>query len=206
MKTLSVLLLGLLCQTVWAQDTVPLPPSIPAKQTNATSTLHIIRNVVVPQPAPKQVQVSWTYGWPVYGYDLLSGSTPNLGSMTKLLSTQTNQVVVPAAGIGLSFFRVLAYPQTNSTTLVTWGAVTNTYYYCLYYGPGSRTYTNMVPVTNTTSYLFTNLPYNGKFFFSVTSVNLNGVESDYSEEYAYKTPTWDTNLIAPPKVSVKLVP
>jgi len=60
--------------------------------------------------------------------------------------------------------------------------------YTLYYGVGSRQYTNRTSVgniTNVTSLLPTR---NQQFFFAVTAYNSAGLESDFSNEASYFTP------------------
>lgn len=53
--------------------------------------------------------------------------------------------------------------------------------YHVYYGPGSKLYTEMVDVGNTTTYKVSNL-VPGKYYLAVTAYDTAGNETDFSEE------------------------
>ena len=61
--------------------------------------------------------------------------------------------------------------------------------YKTYYGPGSRTYTNIVDVGNVTSNRLFALTPGATYFFAVTAYNTSGDESDFSDEIAYTVPS-----------------
>jgi hypothetical protein len=57
--------------------------------------------------------------------------------------------------------------------------------YRIYYGVGSRTYTNMVDTGTATNATIANLVAGATYYFAATSYNLLGLESDYSTEASY---------------------
>ncbi|HLH54530.1 MAG TPA: hypothetical protein VKY92_13020, partial [Verrucomicrobiae bacterium] len=59
----------------------------------------------------------------------------------------------------------------------------------IYYGPGTRNYTNMVPVGSANSVSVSNLVSGTTYYFAATSYTLAGLESDYSAEALYTAPT-----------------
>jgi hypothetical protein len=54
--------------------------------------------------------------------------------------------------------------------------------YRLYYGTASQAYSQVIDVGNTTQVTVSNLNQGGTYFFVVTAYNLQGAESDYSNE------------------------
>ena len=60
--------------------------------------------------------------------------------------------------------------------------------YNLYFGGASRTYTNMASVGNTTSATVDGLIEGKTYFFAVTAYDVDGDESDYSDETVYIVP------------------
>ncbi|HSU56339.1 MAG TPA: fibronectin type III domain-containing protein [Candidatus Dormibacteraeota bacterium] len=54
--------------------------------------------------------------------------------------------------------------------------------YYVYYGPGSRFYTNRIPITGGSSAEISGLMEGDTYFFAVTAFNTNGLESDFSDE------------------------
>jgi hypothetical protein len=60
--------------------------------------------------------------------------------------------------------------------------------YNLYYGGASRSYTNMIPVGNTTNAVVGGLTEGKTYFFAVTAYDAYGDESDYSDETVYIIP------------------
>ena len=61
--------------------------------------------------------------------------------------------------------------------------------YRVYYGPASRTYTNLVNVGRTNFGRVTGLLDGKAYFFAVTAYTTNGLESDYSNEVRIQTGT-----------------
>ncbi len=72
--------------------------------------------------------------------------------------------------------------------------------YNLYYGPGSRNYTNIVDAANTTSISVSNLVPGATYYFAATTYNSVGLESDFSLEVSYAVP--DGTNPPPPQVNV----
>jgi hypothetical protein len=60
--------------------------------------------------------------------------------------------------------------------------------YNVYYGGGSRSYTNKIDVGNSTNSVVGGLLEGGTYYFAVTAYTLDGDESDYSDELVYLVP------------------
>lgn len=101
----------------------------------------------------------------------------SLGQNVRILPQTTDR------WIGLAWTRS---PSTNVTG------------YKIYYGPTERTYTNNVNVGNVDTTLVTNLVDNSTYHFSATAHDINGLESDFSNEaVAYTGPSsscYSTNI------------
>jgi len=65
--------------------------------------------------------------------------------------------------------------------------------YRLYWGPGSGNYTNSHDLGNVTNTVFTNIIGGAHYYFVVTAMNVEGAESDPSNEVDFKIP------VTPPK-------
>ncbi|HLH54289.1 MAG TPA: fibronectin type III domain-containing protein [Verrucomicrobiae bacterium] len=70
--------------------------------------------------------------------------------------------------------------------------------YNVYYGPASRTYTNVLAVGNATTAIVSNLCSGGTYYFAATTYTSAGMESDYSAEASYS--------VASPNVAPTLDP
>ncbi|HUA38150.1 MAG TPA: fibronectin type III domain-containing protein [Candidatus Sulfopaludibacter sp.] len=79
--------------------------------------------------------------------------------------------------------------RAQSVTLA-WAPVTNASVagYNVYYGPASRTYTNVVPVGNVTNATISGLTGGATYYFAATAVSTSGQESAYSSEVSYAVP------------------
>lgn len=112
----------------------------------------------------------------------------------------------------LTFFLVLApwlaqaWPSTNlppvGAVKLAWDPSPDPSVsgYNLYYGAGSRQYTNLLSAGNLTSLSVSNLARGQIYFFAVTAVDAAGLESDFSPEvsyYVYAKPAAVTNLYHP---------
>lgn len=122
----------------------------------------------------------------------------------RILNLRSNaELVKMAIGFGLTTLCLLlcALPASAAaqTFLVVsnpapsvqlgWNPVPSVSVYRLYYGVGSRQYTNMTSVGNVTNSSLT-LPARGvAFFFAVTAVDSNGLESQFSNEITYTAPS-----------------
>jgi regulation of enolase protein 1 (concanavalin A-like superfamily) len=71
--------------------------------------------------------------------------------------------------------------------------------YRLYEGGASRTYTNVIAAGNATTATASSLVSGASYFFAVTAVGTNGLESDYSSEISYTVPL-PTN--SPPAIAL----
>jgi hypothetical protein len=89
----------------------------------------------------------------------------------------------------------LAAGPTNSTSSVSlaWNPSPDTRYgvlnYNLYYGHASATYTNSFSVGTNLTGSVSNLVRGSTYFFAVTAYATNGLESDFSNEISYTSPT-----------------
>ena len=88
---------------------------------------------------------------------------------------------------------------TQSVTLV-WNPSfdTNVSGYNIYYGVGSRAYTNVVDVGNVLTCTITGLVEGVTYYFAATAYNVLGMESDFSNECAYTVPTAGITTPGPP--------
>lgn len=81
-----------------------------------------------------------------------------------------------------------------SSVVLAWdyicGTTNDVAKYNIYYGVGSRTYTNMVTITYCTNRTgaVSNLLRGVTYYFSATAVDKDGLESDYSSEVSTSTP------------------
>ena len=71
--------------------------------------------------------------------------------------------------------------------------------YRLYEGGASRTYTNVIATGSATTATVSNLISGATYFFAVTAIGTNGVESDFSSEISYTVPL-PTNI--PPVIAL----
>src|SRR5262245_58135776 len=69
--------------------------------------------------------------------------------------------------------------------------------YKLYYGPTSGGYTTNIPLGKVTTYTIPNLVNGATYFFALTAVNSNAVESPYSTELRFPPPSNLPPTIAP---------
>jgi hypothetical protein len=61
--------------------------------------------------------------------------------------------------------------------------------YNVYYGVGSRTYTNKIDVGKATSVRISGLQPTTRYYFAATAYDIAGLESDFSPEVSYDMPT-----------------
>ncbi len=69
--------------------------------------------------------------------------------------------------------------------------------YNLYYGGGSRNYTNIVDARKSNTVSVSNLVVGSTYYFAATAYNAAGLESDYSVEVAYAVPSGTNSNAAP---------
>ena len=94
-----------------------------------------------------------------------------------------------------------ASAQGQSSITLAWnpGAGNAIAGYRLYDGVASRTYTNVIVTGNVTTNTVTGLVSGVTYFFAVTAVGTNGLESDYSAEVSYAVPLPTNN---PPTIAL----
>jgi hypothetical protein len=91
----------------------------------------------------------------------------------------------------LLFCAVQAASAQNATVTLAWNAnpEPNIAGYRLYYGTASQTYTQTIDVGNSTTVTVSSLLQGTVYFFATTAYNTLGVESMFSNEVAYTTPS-----------------
>ena len=60
--------------------------------------------------------------------------------------------------------------------------------YNVYWGTASRSYTTVIDVGNSTSWVITNVPVIGRIYFAVTAYTADRIESPFSEEVVWVRP------------------
>ena len=92
-------------------------------------------------------------------------------------------------------------PSVASSSQVTlaWNANTEQDLsgYRVYYGLSSQNYPSSVNVGNTTSFTLANLEQGKTYYLSATAYDIDGNESDFSQELVYTAPTECTFSISP---------
>jgi hypothetical protein len=93
-------------------------------------------------------------------------------------------------GTTLSLVAFAASAQAQNSVTLAWspGAGGGIAGYRLYDGVASRTYTNVIPTGTATSNTISGLASGAIYYFTVTAVGTNGLESDYSAEVSYTVP------------------
>ena len=94
-------------------------------------------------------------------------------------------------GLTLSVQAVTYYFPSNPPPVVqlAWGASPSTtngpLFYKVYYGPGHRTYTNVVNVSTNLTTTISNLVRGSTYYFSATASTSDGLESEFSNEVSW---------------------
>jgi hypothetical protein len=104
-------------------------------------------------------------------------------------------------GITLSIVTLVGSVQGQNTVTLAWdpdsgGGIAG---YRVYDGVASRSYTNAIATGNATSNTISGLASGATYYFAVTAVGTNGLESDYSAEVRYTVPLPTNN---PPNISL----
>ena len=76
------------------------------------------------------------------------------------------------------------------TVMLAWDPSASSYVtsYNIYVGTASATYTNVISTGNVTLATVTGLAWGVTYYYAATAVDINGVESDFSNEISYKRP------------------
>lgn len=82
----------------------------------------------------------------------------------------------------------------GSSVTLAWSPVGNIVGYYVYWGPGTRSYTNSV-FSSTTNATVSGLNAGALYYFAATSTNQLGLESVYSGEISYQVPAPLTNWL-----------
>ncbi len=99
-------------------------------------------------------------------------------------------------GVALILAALTASAQGQSSVTLAWdpSAGSSIAGYRLYTGGASRTYTNVISAGNATAITVNGLTRGATYFFAVTAVGTNGLESMFSSEISYSVP-WLSNII-----------
>jgi hypothetical protein len=119
----------------------------------------------------------------------LNRASDACGHLSKLLD------LTRRFGMSLIVAGLTASAQGQSSVTLAWDADAgnNIAGYRLYDGVASRTYTNIIAVGNVTTSTVAGLAGGVTYFFAVTAVDTNGLESDYSSEVSYTVPLSKNN-------------
>jgi sulfur relay (sulfurtransferase) complex TusBCD TusD component (DsrE family) len=109
--------------------------------------------------------------------------------------------LIQCLGKALSIAMLAASAQGQSSITLAWNpdagnAIAG---YRLYDGVASRTYTNVIAMGNATSNTISGLVSGATYYFAVTAIGTNGLESDYSAEVSYTVPLPTNN---PPTIAL----
>jgi hypothetical protein len=144
--------------------------------------------VVVP-PTTDRVALIWD--------SLGSGTRYYVQTSTNLL-TWTAATNTTATNVSLTFtgdksrtFRLSASNAPPQSATLAWDPsvpATDVAGYFIYYGVGTRSYTNLVDVGLGTNGVVSNLVAGTTYYFATTAYTSSGLESDYSSEAVWKCP------------------
>jgi hypothetical protein len=196
MKRILATLILFLCLGIFAADLPIMPPlssSMTNKivNTNQVKKSSVVKSMLVPSGS---ISLKWMTTnsdyYQIFKSTNLTGTWSLYGNYTN-----TNSVVISTTVSSISFFKVYAHTDeiTNHVVTVGWDAnqEANVTGYNVYYGVLSRTYTNIAFVSGiaNTTCTISNLLGNVMYYLAVTATNNIGLESDYSNEVTYLTPT-----------------
>jgi len=111
-------------------------------------------------------------------------SSTRTGKRSKLLG------LIHCLGTTFIVAAFTASAQGQSSANLAWNPVAGSAVagYRLYQGGASLTYTNIIAAGNVTNSTVANLANGANYFFAVTAVGTNGLESAYSSEISYTVP------------------
>jgi Bacterial Ig domain/Fibronectin type III domain len=117
------------------------------------------------------------------------------GCRTRSLREQFERSLVALASLWVLTSLVLspAAGGQSSVTLAWTGSTTpDVTSYNVYYGVVRQTYTNIIPLGNVTTAVVPGLLQGATYYFAVTAVDAQGLESIHSNEIGYTVPTTNT--------------
>ena len=142
--------------------------------------------VVVP-PATDRVALTWnSLGSGTRYYVQTSTNLPTWTAATN--TTATNVSLAFTAGQARMFRLSVSNAPPPSVTLA-WdpsAPATDVAGYFIYYGAGTRNYTNLVDVGLGTNGVVSNLVAGTTYYFAMTAYTSSGLESDYSSEVTWQ--------------------
>jgi hypothetical protein len=142
--------------------------------------------VVVP-PITNQVILTWGSLGPGTQYSVQTST--NLLTWTTATNTIATNVSLTFIGDPARMFRLSANNVPPQSATLAWNAtdpssgVTN---YSIYYGVGTRAYTNLIDVGLGTNGVVSNLVAGTTYYFATTADTALGLESDYSNEAVWQ--------------------
>lgn len=168
-------MIGLALALVAGPVDFPLPPRLPSFVGNTNK--------------PKSI-ATVTLQYENFGRIAIVRSSSNLVTWVDLVSTTNSSVMIPTTEKQL-YLRSFV-PGTGSVSF-TWDAgetnhLTAIHGYLLFWGPGSRTYTNSINVGKVLTGTVTNLMPDTIYYFGAVSYGEDGLQSDFSNEVRYTTP------------------
>jgi hypothetical protein len=138
-------------------------------------------------PASNRVALTWSSLGSGAQYSVQSST--NLRTWTTATNTTATSVNLAFVGDQVRTFRVSASNVPLPSVTLAWDPsvpATNVVGYTLYYGVGSRNYTNLVDVGLATTGVISNLVTGTTYYFAVTSHSSDGLESDFSTEVVWQ--------------------
>lgn len=113
----------------------------------------------------------------------------------KSFSPQALALALLVASAGAQSLPPLPPTATPQPITFAWDPVSAVAGYKFYQGSGSRFYTNSVTVGDATTYAITNVDRTIANYFAATSYDVNGIESDYSNEVLLPLIPPPTNVV-----------
>jgi hypothetical protein len=143
--------------------------------------------VVVP---PLTDRVALTWGSLGSGTRYYVQTSTNLLTWTAATNTIATSVSLAFTAGQVRMFRLSVSNAPLQSVTLAWDPsipATNVAGYTIYYGVGSRSYTNLVEVGLATTGVVSNLVAGTAYYFAVTAYDPTGLESDFSSEVVWQS-------------------